>query len=371
MKILITGGAGFIGSHAAEFYARNRHDVVVFDNLSRGSMMTGAANTIRYQWDYLGQYANVKLTLGDVRNFEQLIKAASDADVIIHCAGQTAVTTSIIDPRLDFEINALGTFNVLEAASKLKKKPTVIFCSTNKVYGKNINLISILKQTSRYSFSKQSKNGISEQFSVDSCEHSPYGCSKLTGDMYMQEYGLSRGLKVGIFRMSCIYGARQFGVEDQGWLAWFVIAALLGKPLVIYGDGRQVRDVLYVSDLVRIFDTFIKSPKKFGIFNTGGGLKNTLSLLELVSQLERRLSKKIKLSYEDWRPSDQKVYVSNITKAKKELGWAPQVSVEEGLTCLIDWTQENMKLFKLLHRSREGTAQKRSAKKRKRVEMTV
>jgi len=182
-------------------------------------------------------------------------------------------------------------------------------------------------------------------FPTDLCEHTPYGCSKFAGDVYVQDYAHTYGLKTGVFRMSCIYGERQFGVEDQGWVAWFAIATLLNKPITIYGDGKQVRDVLYVKDLIRAYDRFINSNLKQAVFNIGGGPENTLSLLELLDLLEGLTGKRVKISYENWRPSDQKVYISDISKVKERLRWNPRVGPREGVNKLVKWVRENKGLF--------------------------
>lgn len=242
MKILITGGAGFIGSHAAEFYASKGNDVIVFDNLSRAKLLKKSIKNADYNWNYLKKFKRIRLIKGDIRNIKEIQKAARGADVLVHAAAQTAVTASVIDPLADFEANALGTFNVLEAARKNDVK-SVLYCSTNKVYGENVNKAKVIEEKLRYAFEKKYLNGISEDFSIDLCEHTPYGCSKLTGDLYMQDYGKLYGLKTGVFRMSCVYGTRQLGIEDQGWVAWFAIATILGKSINIYGNGKQVRDV--------------------------------------------------------------------------------------------------------------------------------
>jgi CDP-paratose 2-epimerase len=276
-------------------------------------------------------------------------KLAKNVDAVFHTAAQTAVTTSVTDPRLDFELNCLGTFNVLEAARKAGTKPAVIYCSTNKVYGNNVNKVSLREGKARYEFSDPKfKNGIPESFSTDLCEHTPYGCSKYLADVYIQDYAERGIIDAGIFRMSCIYGTRQFGVEDQGWVIWFTIATILGKPLSIYGNGKQVRDVLYVEDLVRAYDAFLKKREKlhFGVFNMGGGIKNTISLLELLDLLKKQTDKRSKTSYSDWRPSDQKVYISDISKAGMVLGWSPKINPEVGVRRLVDWVSENKNVFK-------------------------
>ncbi len=219
MKVLVTGGAGFVGSHAAEYHACKGEEikVVVFDNLSRAELLGYEALNAMYNWNYLKGYKNIELIKGDIRDAEMMKKAAEDADVIIHTAAQTAVTTSLQDPRTDFEINALGTFNVLEAARLSENDPAIVYCSTNKVYGDNVNRIAVVEMEKRYKFADEKyRMGIPEDFPTDLCEHTPYGASKFAGDIYVQDYAYVYGLKTGVFRMSCIYGIRQFGVEDQG-----------------------------------------------------------------------------------------------------------------------------------------------------------
>jgi CDP-paratose 2-epimerase len=345
LKVLVTGGAGFVGSHTAEYYAKKGDEVVVYDNLSRAQLLGKDEKNSLYNWEYLTQYKNIQLIKGDIRDFDKLKQTADDVDVIIHTAAQTAVTTSVHNPAEDFSVNALGTFNILESARLSSKKPAIVYCSTNKVYGENVNNIPVNELDKRYGFSEEYKTGIKETFNIDNCEHTPYGCSKLSGDLYAQDYAHLYGLKIGIFRMSCIYGERQFGFEDQGWVAWFTIAAILGKPITIYGDGKQVRDVLYVKDLVRAYDTFIKSNKKLAVYNTGGGVANTMSLLELLDKIQELTGKKPEISYSDWRPSDQKVYISDIAKIKEEINWEPKVSPSKGIDEIIKWVIKNEKIF--------------------------
>ena len=342
MKVLVTGGAGFVGSHVAQYYAKRGSEVVVFDNLSRVEILGKSVGDPLYNWNYLkNNYRDVELVKGDIRSFQEVKVASKDVDAIVHTAAQVAVTTSLSDPRTDFEINAFGTFNVLEAARL--NDAALILCSTNKVYGENVNKIPVKEEGKRYSFADEKyRNGMPETFSVDLCGHSPYGCSKLAADLYVQDYAHTYGLKTGVFRMSCIYGVRQFGVEDQGWVAWFVIATLTDRPLTIYSDGKQVRDVLYVKDLVEAFDKFLNSNLKHEVLNIGGGPENTLSLLELLEELTGR---RPKISFVDWRLADQKVYISDITKAKEKLGWKPEISPREGVKRLVKWVSSNISLL--------------------------
>jgi CDP-paratose 2-epimerase len=287
----------------------------------------------------------VKLVKGGIRNFEQVKEAAKDINAILHVAAQVAVTTSIANPRIDFEINTLGTFNVLEVATL--EDASLIFASTNKVYGENVNKIPIVEKETRYEYTDpRFIEGIPETFPIDLTGHSPYGCSKLAADIYVQDYAYTYGLKTGVFRMSCIYGERQFGVEDQGWVSWFAIATLTGKPMTIYGDGKQVRDVLYIGDLINAFDKFLNSNLKHEVFNIGGGPENTLSLLELLEMLEKMSGMKPKISFAEWRPADQKVYISNINKAKILLNWKPKTTPEDGVGRLVNWISNNIGLFK-------------------------
>lgn len=341
MKVVITGGAGFIGSHAAEYFIKKGWDVTIFDNLSRKSLRGGQFSSKTYNWSYLSNLKGIQMIRGSVTQPALLDRAIRDADAVIHTAGQVAVTTSLSNPLYDFNTNVRGTFNVLEACRKSGNELRFVFCSTNKVYGENVNAIPVKESDSRYCFSeKRFANGIPENFSVDGCKHSPYGASKLSADIYVQEYGKTYNLRTGCFRMSCIYGDRQFGNEDQGWVAHFVISALRNRHITIYGNGKQVRDVLYVDDLVKAFSKFLKSNLPSAVYNIGGGLKNTLSLNELVDMLRIKSGRDIDISYGKWRNSDQKVYVSDISKAQREMKWQPAISVEEGIDRLWRWAEK-------------------------------
>jgi CDP-paratose 2-epimerase len=342
--VLVTGGAGFIGSHVAEFYSQGNH-VTIYDNLSRSQTLGTDKRCAKYNLNYLRrENPRIEVRQADVRDFQSLKGAAHDAEVIIHTAGQVAVTTSLKDPRSDFESNASGTLNVLEVARL--NDSTVLFCSTNKVYGENVNSILVKEHSRRYGFGDpRYVNGIPENFPVDHTGHSPYGSSKLAADIYAQDYAHTYGLKTGIFRMSCIYGERQFGVEDQGWLAWFIIASLTGQRITIYGDGKQVRDVLYVRDLIEAFEKFVRSKIHHGVFNVGGGPANTLSVLELIDLIKKRTGRLPAFGFDHWRPADQKVYVSDIRKASESLGWKPRTSPLAGVGRLIRWVESNRDLF--------------------------
>ncbi|PIQ85258.1 MAG: nucleoside-diphosphate sugar epimerase [Candidatus Omnitrophica bacterium CG11_big_fil_rev_8_21_14_0_20_45_26] len=345
MKILVTGGGGFVGSHVCEYFSKKGAQVIAFDNLSRARLLKRKKASTRYNWNFLGALPRIQRVTGDINHRAGILKHMKGVQAVIHTAGQTAVTTSVTDPETDFMTNAVGTFHVLEAARSMKKPPMVLICSTNKVYGDRVNSIPLRKRADRYVFSDQYRQGVPEDFGTDLCKHTPYGCSKLTADLYAQDYARMYGMKVGVFRMSCIYGTRQFGVEDQGWLVWFIIAAVTKKPLTIYGDGRQVRDVLWVEDLVRAYEAFIHSRVPSGVYNMGGGARYTLSLLELIGMLKRE-GLSIQYQKAAWRPSDQKVYISNIQKAVKELSWKPLVSPVLGVRRLVQWVREHQGLFK-------------------------
>jgi len=336
-SIFITGGAGFIGNNAARYFNKKNWKVYVFDNLSRN----GSSSNIRL----LLKETNIKFIKGDIKKFKKLSKeiAKIKPNVILHCAGQVAVTTSIIDPRDDFENNAMGTFNVLESIRLNKLKSTLIYTSTNKVYGNlESDKIKIFKK--RYVF-KNNRKGIDENNEIDF--HSPYGCSKGTADQYVRDYSRIYGINSYVLRQSCIYGTNQFGIEDQGWLAWFVIASILEKKITVFGDGRQVRDLLYIEDLNRLFEIIAnnKKHKKNNIYNVGGGNNFSLSILELIDYLEKTRNKKIKFKFEKWRLADQKIYISNNEKLKKDFGWKPQISPNEGIKKLISWVNDNKKII--------------------------
>ncbi len=336
---LVTGGAGFIGSNYVSRLLEGGKNVTVFDNLSRA----GARDNLKWLQTTYGKDA-FNLVAGDVRNADLITREASLADVIVHLAGQVAVTTSVLNPRDDFECNALGTFNVLEAARTSRRNPILLYASTNKVYG-GMEGVPIVEEATCYRYAEMPW-GVSEYFPLDF--HSPYGCSKGAGDQYVRDYQRIYGLPTVVFRQSCIYGPRQFGIEDQGWLAWFAIAAVNDRPITIYGDGKQVRDVLHVWDLLDVYDkAVIKIDSVAGeAFNIGGGPANTLSIwYEFEPMLVKLLGREIPVSWGDWRPGDQQVYVSDIRKAAAQLDWKPKIGVEEGLQQLVNWVQENRDLF--------------------------
>jgi len=334
-----------IGSHCTQYYAQQGATVVVYDNLMRSQIFSSDKKSVEYNWNYLDKIKNVVLLKKDIRDTDSL-KAAFQKyspDVVIHTASQPGVRFSLDNPVEDFSINCVGTINVMEAVRLYSPKAAVVYCSTNKVYGDNVNKIPNVELKLRYSI--RDSKGVDEGMSIDLSGHTPYGTSKLSGDLYVQDYSHTYGIKTGVFRMSCIYGTRQFGFEDQGWLAWFSIQFVRGKSVTIYGDGKQVRDVLWVEDVVQAYDKFIKSDLRHEVFNMGGGIGNTLSLLELLEILQKQTGRMIEVKYEDWRKFDQKVYVSAIDKAQRLLGWKPSVSPSEGVSRLVKWVRENETLF--------------------------
>jgi CDP-paratose 2-epimerase len=336
---LITGGAGFIGSNYVFRLLQRGDKVIVYDNLSRN----GSRKNIEWLREQYGR-ESFQLIIEDIRSETKIAEAAREVDVIVHLAAQVAVTTSVTHPRDDFEINALGTFNVLEAARNSKKKPVFLYASTNKVYG-GMEDIRVREIATRYEY-EDYPFGISEAVPLDF--HSPYGCSKGCGDQYVRDYSRIYGLKSVVFRQSCIYGTRQFGVEDQGWVAWFVIAAAAGRKMTIYGDGKQVRDLLFVDDLLNAYDLAITNIKTTAgnVYNLGGGSKNILSVWsEFEPILVKLIGHSLPVERSDWRPGDQRIYVSDIRKAQNDFGWSPKISVEEGIQKLHDWVKTNIHLF--------------------------
>lgn len=349
-SILITGGAGFVGSHAAEYYAERGTKVTVVDNLSRVDTLETAdesRDTAAYNLEFLrAEYPEVEFVEGDVRNGDRLEGLVEGEDAVIHTAGQVAVTASLQGIKRDFEVNAGGTLNVLEAAQKASSSPAVVFASTNKVYGDNVNDIPVREEETRYWYDDPTyAQGIPETFSIDQCEHTPYGVSKLAADLHAQDYAERGAVDTAVFRMSCIYGPRQFGNEDQGWVAHFAISTLREEPLTIFGDGKQVRDVLYVKDLIRAYDAFLQQPAdRAGVYNVGGGAQNTTSLVEFLDILEDQTGHRPATAYDEWREGDQKVYVSDISKANEQLDWEPRVGFADGVSNYIDWWESAEKL---------------------------
>lgn len=330
--ILITGGAGFIGTNLASRLLSQGNKVMVYDNLFRD----GVENNL--QW-LQKKYGNkLIIQIADINEKTVLRQCVKNASVVFHFCAQVAVTSSVSNPVHDFQVNLKGTFHLLEALRNSIHRPPLFFTSTNKVYG-NLQDIKMEENHTRFypSDKKIKKYGINEKMHLDF--HSPYGCSKGAADQYVLDYSRSYGLKTAVFRMSCIYGPHQFGTEDQGWVAHFLISALENKPISIYGNGKQVRDLLFVNDLI---DAFMLAHKNIDslageVFNIGGGPENTVSLLEILKIIKTKAGKEMKISFEDWRTGDQQFYVSNTSKFQEKTGWVPKYSVERGVEALVLW----------------------------------
>lgn len=339
-KILITGGAGFIGTNAADYFLARNHRVILFDNLSRKGSAENA-RWIRRKWG-----SRVQFVKGDVAADRKSLDAAvRKSDAVLHLAAQVAVTTSVEDPYHDFLVNACGTVNVLEAIRRSTHHPSLIYASTNKVYG-NLGHAQVVRSSRGYRYADIP--AIAEHHPLDF--HSPYGCSKGAADQYVHDYARIYGIKTVVFRQSCIYGPHQIGVEDQGWVAWFTIAALLSRPITIYGDGHQVRDVLHCDDLSRLYDLSLRQMDRVSgnVYNIGGGPMHAFSLLSTLDLLERLLKRRVPRAFGPWRPGDQKVYVSDISKIQQDLGWEPKIGFKKGLRSLIRWVKGEERLIKRL-----------------------
>lgn len=339
-SVLILGGAGFIGSNLAQYLLQRTDAVVhVFDNISRA----GVHRNLEWLRRISAGSGRLRVTFGDVRDYDLVEKAVRQANEVYHFAAQVAVTTSIVDPRLDFEVNLAGTFNVLDAVRRCGHNPFLLFTSTNKVYG-DIGLGLPLSEETRYTY--RDHKGISETQALNF--HSPYGCSKGAADQYVLDFARIYGLSAAVFRMSCVAGPRQFGTEDQGWVAHFVYSALERRPVVIYGDGRQVRDVLCVHDLVRAFDLVrsIRSVSAGQVYNVGGGAQNGVSLLELIERIERQVGHQLEYVMERRRPADQLVYLTDYRKLERHTGWRPEIGVDRTIELLHQFWEDNQRALR-------------------------
>ncbi|HKU62240.1 MAG TPA: NAD-dependent epimerase/dehydratase family protein [Gemmatimonadales bacterium] len=332
MTTLITGGAGFIGTNLARRLLTDGEDVVVFDSLARPGV---EANLAALRDDF-GDGLDV--VIGDVRDAPALARAVARADRVFHFAAQVAVTTSLADPVEDFDINARGTLTLLEAIRGRPEPPPLVFTSTNKVYGA-LEDVGLQRRNRRYEPADPGigLRGIGESRPLDF--YSPYGCSKGAADQYVRDYARTYGLPAIVFRMSCIYGPHQLGTEDQGWVAHFLIQALDGRPITLYGDGRQVRDILFVDDLVDALLLAQRAmPTEAGrVFNIGGGPDNTVSLLELLQLIGDRVGRAPAIGFDAWRPGDQRYFVSDTRNFEQVTGWRPAVGVRDGVARLADW----------------------------------
>jgi CDP-paratose 2-epimerase len=333
-KALVTGGAGFIGSNLVQRLLETGRQVVVVDNLSR----SGTEQNLEWLRTQ-GQFEFCKADIRDYESLKRIFRKHMDVDLVVHLAAQVAVTTSVVHPREDFEINALGSFNVLEAIRENNLRPAV--------FG-GMEDVAISEKETRYEY-RDLAHGVPEDRGLDF--HSPYGCSKGAADQYVHDYNRIYGIPTVVFRQSCIYGYRQFGIEDQGWVAWFIIAVQKGRPITIYGDGKQVRDVLFIDDLV---DAYLMAYDRIDVtagkvYNIGGGPDNTMAIWSDFGPIIEELhGRPIEVKYSDWRPGDQPVFICDIAKAKRDFGWEPRIDVRAGIRRLYEWVGRNLELFKHL-----------------------
>lgn len=334
--VLVTGGAGFIGSNIADALAAQGHDVIVYDALSRPGVETNLA------WLIDTHGSRITPVVADIRDEDELARAAREAKAVFHMAAQVAVTTSLVDPRDDYEINLKGTINLLDALRTSQSMAPVVFASTNKVYG-DLADIDFRLEGNRYvpANGEVAQFGIGESRPLDF--HTPYGCSKGAADQYVLDYARSYGLNAAVLRMSCIYGRRQMGTEDQGWVAHFLIRALEGQPITLYGDGCQVRDILDVSNAVDAYLSVWRNidAVRGRAFNLGGGPANSVSLRELIAHMSALLGREVDLRFEDWRAGDQRYFVADTRAAQAALGLAPAVPWKQGVERLADWLRES------------------------------
>ena len=348
---LITGGAGFVGTNLAHRLLSQGRPVRLYDNLAR----PGVEQNLRWLRDTHGE--RLQVVQADVRDAEALQRAVRGVGQVFHLAAQVAVTTSLLDPIEDFEVNARGTLNLLEAMRACPSPPSLVYTSTNKVYG-GLPDIPLRVRGRRYEPENTDirANGIGEARPLDF--HSPYGCSKGAADQYVIDYARTFGLPAVVFRMSCIYGPHQFGTEDQGWVAHFLIRALTGQPITLYGDGMQVRDVLYVEDLV---NAFLLAQANIGTltgqaFNIGGGASNTISLLDLIEMIGESDGRTPEVRFDEWRPGDQRYYVSDTRRFQDATGWAAKTDAGRGVDRLAAWLCEARGLDRRAFAGREVAA---------------
>lgn len=342
MKILVTGGCGFLGSHVCEYYAKKGDQVVSFDSMTKYELgRTGyiSDEARDYNWNNL-EKLGVNLIKGDIRDYNHLLESAKGCDFIIHTAAQPAMTISWEDPDLDFSTNVQGTFNVLKTAREYKIP--VASCASIHIYGNNINK-DLTENETRY---LRNPAEIDENQPVLQGLLTPLHASKRSAEIYLQTFIDTYGIEAASFRFTGMYGPNQFGGEDHGWVANFAIRAILGKPINIFGTGKQIRDILYASDAVLAFDAFYKT-RKSGIYNIGGSSKTAISLIECVKLLEEILGKKIEVNFCPDRPGDLRYFICDTTKAQNNLNWKAEVLPKQGVTNLVNWINENINLFKV------------------------
>jgi len=345
--VVITGGSGFIGCNLAESFLREGEEVIVLDDLSR----PGVAENLEWLKSEFGE--KVHALIADIRDVEAIRPAFLQAKAVFHLAGQTAVTASLDDPVEDFEVNARGTLNVLEAVRSSDRTVPVIFSSTNKVYGA-LDDLEMVELEDRYAPASIGirQNGIGEDRRLDFC--TPYGCSKGVADQYVLDYAKSFGIPTAVLRMSCIYGPHQFGTEDQGWVAHFLIRALKGEPISIYGNGKQVRDVLHVADAVAAYRAVLARIGEVSgqTFNLGGGVHNAVSLRMVLQEIRRVTSSEPAIQWSEWRPGDQYYFVADTSRLQNRLGWTAKIGWRDGLRSLADWLREARDLGRTQHQER-------------------
>ena len=340
MKVLVTGGCGFIGSHVCEYYRNQGAEVISFDNMTKHELKRTGFNAEAAR-DYIVNFEKkigVNVVKGDIRNKEELNKVAEDCDFIVHTAAQPAMTISVEDPELDISTNVNGTFNVLEAARK--QDCPVVFCSTVHVYGPDINK-SLKEGPTRFT---RNPPEITEDEPILQGTMTPLHASKRTGELYVRVFNETYGLKTAAYRFTGLYGPRQFGGEDHGWVANFSIRTIMNRPITIYGTDKQVRDILYATDAAAAFDAFYKTPVS-GIYNVGSGTPSSISLKECIDMISDITKTKPEVNFAPARSGDLYYYISNISKAKKDLKWQPKVLPREGITNLINWIKENKPIF--------------------------
>ncbi len=347
--IAVIGGSGFIGSNLAMALLRDGEDVLVVDNLSRPG--------VDRNLDWLATAGGARLhsVIADIRDEREMDAVLADCRAVYHLAAQTAVTTSLADPRADFEINGRGTLNVLEAVRRAGRNAPVIFASTNKVYGNLVDLEMVEEREAyRPADERIARFGIGEDRPLDFC--TPYGCSKGLADQYVLDYAHSFGLRTAVLRMSCIYGPRQFGTEDQGWVAHFLIRALAGEALTLFGDGKQVRDILFVDDAVAAYRQVLAQIDQVSgrAFNLGGGPDNAVSLRAVLGEIERLTGEPVHVARADWRPGDQHYFVADTRRLEAELGWRARTGWRDGLRTLADWLATGRDAEPKAHRIREA-----------------
>ena len=340
MKVLVTGGAGLVGSHACDYYAGQGHEVIAIDNYMRGTIFGKMGNTKANAESLRESHSNIRFFNIDIRDEMKVKQLAKDVELIIHTAAQPSHPKSIEIPIEDFSINAWGTLVLLETARKLADDAVFIHCSTNKVYGENPNKVPTVEKETRFDYAD--RDGIDENMPIDQTMHTPFGASKLAADVYAQEYAKLYGLKTGIFRMGCITGPRAMAVEAHNWEPYFISVNLAGKTLNIYGyKGKQVRDVIDARDLVKAFDRFSQKPRPGEVYNMGGGRENSISLLESFKIIEEITGKPMKYILKPKREGDHKVYISNLEKFKSHYKWSIEITLNQIFRDIHNWILQN------------------------------